>query len=58
MLVDISDEEGIVGRSSADAPEIDGSVFLAANPDVRNGDMIRVRIREADEYDLYAELIS
>ncbi len=58
VLVDISDEEGIVGRSSADAPEIDGSVFLAANPDVRNGDMIRVRIREADEYDLYAELIS
>jgi ribosomal protein S12 methylthiotransferase len=57
VLVDISDEQGIVARSSADAPEIDGSVFIAANPKVKGGDLIRTRIDEADEYDLYGVLL-
>ena len=50
------DGEGGVGRSWADAPEVGGSVFIAAT-DVKPGDKIRVRVVDADEYDLWAERI-
>mgnify|MGYP003513832803 FL=1 len=56
VLIDEVDDEGAVGRSWADAPEIDGSVFIAAT-DVKPGDKIRVRVVDADEYDLWAERI-
>ena len=56
VLVDEVDEEGAVARSWADAPEIDGSVFIDA-PQLQPGDKVRVRIVDADEYDLCAELV-
>ncbi|WP_374378223.1 30S ribosomal protein S12 methylthiotransferase RimO [Pseudomonas fluvialis] len=56
VLVDEVDEEGAVARSWADAPEIDGSVFVDA-PQLQPGDKVRVRIVDADEYDLWAELV-
>ena len=56
VLVDEVDEEGAVARSWADAPEIDGSVFIDA-PQLQPGDKVRVRIVDADEYDMWAELI-
>ncbi|MNO66356.1 Ribosomal protein S12 methylthiotransferase RimO [compost metagenome] len=49
------DDEGAVGRSWADAPEIDGAVYVDTF-DVKPGDKVRVRITDADEYDLWAEL--
>lgn len=58
VLVDEADAEGIVARSAADAPEIDGNVFLQADASVSAGDFIRVKIEEADEYDLYGSLKS
>jgi ribosomal protein S12 methylthiotransferase len=55
VLVDEVDDEGTIARSPADAPEIDGVVFInryfAAGP----GDFLRVRVVDADEHDLYAE---
>ena len=56
VLVDEVDEEGAVARSWADAPEIDGSVFIDA-PQLQPGDKVHVRIVDADEYDLWAELV-
>ena len=57
VLVDEVDDEGTLARSSADAPEIDGLVyidnFFAAAP----GDFLRVRVIDADHHDLYAEAI-
>jgi ribosomal protein S12 methylthiotransferase len=55
VLVDEVDEEGAVGRSPWDAPEIDGSVFLDGVTGVKPGDFIKARIVEAEEYDLVAE---
>ena len=43
-----------IARSKADAPEVDGVVYLSGAETARAGDIIRVRIDEADEYDLYA----
>ncbi len=55
VLVDEVDEEGTIARSAADAPEIDGLVFINGHFDAEPGDFLRVRIIDADEHDLYAE---
>jgi ribosomal protein S12 methylthiotransferase len=51
------DEDGAVGatgRSQADAPEIDGHVYLRdVSADLKPGDIIDVRIEDADEHDLF-----
>ena len=54
VLVDEVDAEGgATARSMADAPEIDGSVLLRDAAGCAPGDLIQVRIEDADEYDLY-----
>lgn len=55
VLVDTVDAEGAVGRSYADAPEIDGAVFLEAETGLKPGDMVRARVTGSDAYDLWAE---
>jgi ribosomal protein S12 methylthiotransferase len=54
VLVDSVDEQCAVARSSADAPEIDGSVFIEDAAGLKPGDMIEVTINEAGDYDLWA----
>ncbi|SNR84068.1 MULTISPECIES: 30S ribosomal protein S12 methylthiotransferase RimO [Pseudomonas] len=56
VLIDEVDDQGAVARCYADAPEIDGSVFIAST-DVKPGDKVRVVIVDADEYDMWAELV-
>ncbi|MGA0584119.1 MAG: 30S ribosomal protein S12 methylthiotransferase RimO [Castellaniella sp.] len=54
VLVDEVDAEGgATARSMADAPEIDGSVLLRDAAGHAPGDLLQVRIEDADEYDLY-----
>ncbi len=49
------DEAGMmVGRTKADAPDVDAVVYVSAAQDFRTGDIVRVRIDSADDYDLYA----
>ncbi|MBD2859583.1 30S ribosomal protein S12 methylthiotransferase RimO [Spongiibacter sp. KMU-158] len=55
ILIDYVDEEGAIGRSIADAPEIDGKVYLDGVTDVQPGDALVVNIIGADDYDLWAE---
>jgi ribosomal protein S12 methylthiotransferase len=55
VIIDEVDEEGSLGRSQWDAPEIDGSVFLNGDTELKAGDMVTARIAHADEYDLWAE---
>ena len=56
VLVDEANAEQIVARSAADAPEIDGNVFIQPNADIEAGDFIQVKIEDADEYDLFGTL--
>ena len=54
VLVDEVDADGgATARSMADAPEIDGSVLLRDAAGRAPGDLVQVRIEDADEYDLY-----
>ena len=61
VLVDsLEDEYPVaVARSYADAPEIDGNVFVEDidKSTIQPGDMLEVEITDADEYDLFAKLI-
>lgn len=59
VLVDeASDEDGIAtARSTSDAPEIDGLVFIEGSPKVQPGDFVKVRITDSSDYDLFAEVV-
>ncbi len=56
VLVDQVTEEGAVARSYADAPEIDGLVYIAESDHLQPGDLVKVKITDADTHDLWAEL--
>jgi ribosomal protein S12 methylthiotransferase len=58
VLIDEVDEDGAIGRSSADAPEIDGCVYVDSQATLKSGDKVRVRVTDSDEYDLWAEHLS
>lgn len=61
VLVDeIDHENGVaIARSKADAPEIDGNVFIegAGAAQLQPGSLVQVKITDADDYDLFAELV-
>lgn len=57
VLIDEVDEEGAIGRSMADAPEIDGAVYLNGEANVKVGDIVKVKIENADEYDLWGSKV-
>ncbi len=57
VLIDQVDDEGAIARSMADAPEIDGLVYIEDGQQLKAGDFATVKIVEAAEYDLYAELL-
>ena len=54
VIVDEVDEEGAIARSQADAPEIDGLVYLNGVTDVQPGDVLTVEVEHSDEHDLWA----
>ncbi|MDB9874992.1 30S ribosomal protein S12 methylthiotransferase RimO [Amylibacter sp.] len=59
VIVDNIDEDGVaICRTKADAPEIDGNLFIDENTDkVKIGDIITVKVDEASEYDLWGQII-
>ncbi len=55
VIVDEIDDEGVIGRTKSDAPEVDGLVYienLSGTP-VKVGEFIKVTITHSDEYDLW-----
>lgn len=57
VIIDEVDEEGAIGRTQGDAPEIDGAVYLNDEFDVEPGDIVLVEIEHADEYDLWGSVV-
>ena len=53
VIIDEVDGDGANARSQADAPEIDGTVFLRDAGQLKQGDIVKVAIEDADEHDLY-----
>ena len=58
VIVDEIDKEGAICRTKADAPEIDGNLFIDENTDkIKVGQIIQVKVDEASEYDLWGQII-
>lgn len=55
VIVDEIDDEGIIGRTKDDAPEVDGLVYIEnlSGAPVKVGEFIKVTITHSDEYDLW-----
>ena len=57
VIVDEVDEDGATCRTRADAPEIDGNLFIDEGFEaLKPGDIVRVEVDEAGEYDLWGRL--
>lgn len=58
VLIDEIDEDGATARSMADAPEIDGVVYIDyTETPLQVGQFVDVKIHASDEYDLWGELV-
>jgi len=56
IIVDEVDSNGAIARSTWDAPEIDGNVYLNGETGLSPGDRARVTVEGSDEYDLWGTL--
>ncbi|MDO5668168.1 MAG: 30S ribosomal protein S12 methylthiotransferase RimO [Alcaligenaceae bacterium] len=58
VLIDELNEHGIaIGRSTADAPEIDGLVYVDSPYQLEPGDIVKCVVTDADAYDLFADTV-
>jgi ribosomal protein S12 methylthiotransferase len=58
VIVDEVDEEGATCRTKADAPEIDGNLFIDEGFEgLAPGDLVTVTVEEAGEYDLWGRVV-
>ena len=57
VLIDEVNDDGAIGRSYSDAPEIDGCVYVSTDRRLKPGELVDVEIMDADEYDLYADTL-
>ena len=53
VIIDEVDEEGAIGRSMADAPKSTARFIPMVKPTLKPGDILRVKVEHADEYDLW-----
>ena len=58
VIIDEVDDEGAVARSQADAPEIDGVVYLNEETNHQPGDIVTVKVHASDEHDLWANSLN
>ena len=56
VLVESRDDQGYIGRSYADAPDIDGLVYIDSDKELALGEFVNVEITDTDEYDCYGKL--
>ena len=56
VLVDAIQDDSIIARSSGDAPEIDGLVYIPPTPGVAVGTHINITITDSNDYDLFGHL--
>jgi ribosomal protein S12 methylthiotransferase len=56
VLVDQVDGVTAIGRSRADAPEIDGTVQIRDGQSLAQGDLVSVKVESADDYDLFGRI--
>ncbi|MFO0988189.1 MAG: 30S ribosomal protein S12 methylthiotransferase RimO [Alphaproteobacteria bacterium] len=58
VIVDSVEKGRVVARSKADAPEIDGNVLVKPAAGLKPGDIVKVRVEKAKDYDLEAKPVA
>ncbi|SER62334.1 30S ribosomal protein S12 methylthiotransferase RimO [Lachnobacterium bovis] len=53
----VADENVYIGRTYRDAPGVDGYIFVDTDKELMSGDMVKVKVTGAYEYDLIGELV-
>lgn len=56
-MIDRIDDDFIIGRTEYDSPEIDQEVLIEKKTDIPLGTFVKVKITDADEYDLYGKIV-
>ena len=57
VIIDKVDSDRVIGRSYADAPEIDGNVIINSDSLYNIGDIVTAKIHKSDKYDLWGTVI-
>jgi len=58
VLVDAVSESGVIARSTADAPDIDGLVYIEEHAECQPGEFLKVHIDDTDEHDMWGHIIA
>nr|MCH9638199.1 TRAM domain-containing protein [Betaproteobacteria bacterium] len=58
VMIDEIQGGQIIARSSADAPEIDGLVYVSNGQGLLPGDLVEVKVTDSDAHDLWAVLVN
>ena len=53
----VADENCYVGRTYRDAPNVDGYIFVNTPDELMTGDIVKVKVTGAYEYDLIGEIV-
>ena len=53
----VADENAYIGRTYRDAPNVDGYIFINTDEELMTGDIIKVKVVGAYEYDLIGEIL-
>ena len=56
VIVDSADKQGAIARSSWDAPEVDGNIFIDDGQNLSEGDMVKVNLIDSNDYDMWGKL--
>ena len=57
VIIDRVEGEYFVGRTEGDSPEVDNEVLISSKEKLSVGEFYEVRVTQADEYDLYGEVV-
>ncbi|MCX4028857.1 hypothetical protein H0A36_06015 [Endozoicomonas sp. SM1973] len=57
VIIDEVGDGGAAGRTQADAPEIDGKLYLEGATHIQAGQLVKLVVEEADEYDMWRHLL-
>jgi len=60
VIIDVNDDDQVIARAEADAPDVDGLVYIACEDNTRSlmpGDIVNAKIIDSTQHDLIAELV-
>ncbi len=57
VIVDRIEGEYAIGRTECDSPEVDGEILINSESNIEVGKFYNIKITEADQYDLYGEIV-